>query len=255
MLETPSQARDVDIFSRWLDHWSRPPFGWAAFAANLANQAPDYLAGHSFWLMAQERNGYDRHSSRAAFEVMDAGMISDAQIEESLAKFFPFEESILAAFKALPASTSTVRWVVMCETSCYMSNSAAMELDELFLEGSAARIADRCSISARSMAAALKIVWETEFKICVRLGNDGWTCLITKKASQAYSSLRQTESYQFQSIEMTGPFTWSPSYLVALFDAFNHMSDPSQDGSQPQTPCPSANANIVQPYTTPKDID
>jgi hypothetical protein len=46
-----------------------------------------------------------------------------------------------------------------------------MVLDDLFLEGSAARIADRCSISARSVAAALKIVWKKEFKICVKIGN------------------------------------------------------------------------------------
>ncbi|KAJ7897445.1 hypothetical protein B0H13DRAFT_2521648 [Mycena leptocephala] len=148
----------------------RPLFGWAAFAANLANQPVDYLTENSFFVSIKRCQNRKGTSSKAAYEVTDSGMRSNTHVEQFLCQIFPVED--VRTFKSLAASPDTLRCVVVCEMACcYMSNCVAMKLDDLFLRGTAARIADRSSSSARRVASALNIVCEKQFGTCIKAGD------------------------------------------------------------------------------------
>jgi hypothetical protein len=42
----PSMEDELKLFMKWNDVWRTPLISWAAFAADLANQNPDYLLNH-----------------------------------------------------------------------------------------------------------------------------------------------------------------------------------------------------------------
>ncbi|KAJ6621961.1 hypothetical protein B0H10DRAFT_940532 [Mycena sp. CBHHK59/15] len=60
-----SDANELILISRWLDHWNRSLFCWGAFAANLAHQSPKYLEENCFMVRIQRRDSPGAGSTRS----------------------------------------------------------------------------------------------------------------------------------------------------------------------------------------------
>ncbi|KAJ6525328.1 hypothetical protein B0H19DRAFT_1276124 [Mycena capillaripes] len=165
------------LFMRWMDHWSHQAlYAWAAFAANLANNPPDYLADHLFFLVIKLRKDRSAGSpSRGAFEVHYGNNISDEEFLPYIGSVMESTTPAIPHFQALPRSSTSIRWVVVAHVGTddpYMCSSGALDLDELFPERSARSFSTRGYPPARFTAAQLRTAYEEEFHDSVRQGRD-----------------------------------------------------------------------------------
>ncbi|KAJ7938487.1 hypothetical protein B0H13DRAFT_1851439 [Mycena leptocephala] len=72
-----SDANELILISRWLDHWNRSLFCWGAFAANLVHQSPNYL----------QENWFDEIDEINVYDKMIFDLVGEDEMDDSLRSF------------------------------------------------------------------------------------------------------------------------------------------------------------------------
>ncbi|KAJ6560431.1 hypothetical protein B0H19DRAFT_1234674 [Mycena capillaripes] len=72
--------KEVKIFRKWNVAWANPLFIWGLFAADLANQEPNFVLKHSYFVCLARRREAEDQPAPAKYQLMWAGMRTDAEI-------------------------------------------------------------------------------------------------------------------------------------------------------------------------------
>ncbi|KAJ7906882.1 hypothetical protein B0H13DRAFT_1880192 [Mycena leptocephala] len=177
-------ATKLALLSLWLDHWNRPLFCWAAFAANLAHQSPNYLKENCFTVHIQHRDSPGADSTRSMFmvgayheirgvvstnilQVAHHEMRSNDDVDKMVSDLVREDETAdaLLSFKRHEATHDTVRIVVV------WGNSFNCALDALFPHGMASCITDASSPRAQYASASLHSIFRAEFATSIANGD------------------------------------------------------------------------------------
>ncbi|KAJ6458652.1 hypothetical protein C8R47DRAFT_1162952 [Mycena vitilis] len=112
-------GRDIEkevlkVFKKWSDAWQDPLLIWGIFAANLANQEPDFLANHSYFVRLKRRHRAGKLPASAKYEVL-SGIFADTEIvaefESIPALDLEYRKQLIESF-SLGSRPDTLRFIV-----------------------------------------------------------------------------------------------------------------------------------------------
>ncbi|KAJ7682295.1 hypothetical protein DFH06DRAFT_1160769 [Mycena polygramma] len=174
------EGRDIEkevlkVFRKWSDAWRDPLLIWGIFAADLANQEPDFLSKHSYFVRLERRRHVGKQPAPAKYEVLSAGILTNTEI---LAEFerIPdpeYREQLIENFR-LESRPDTLRFTVFVpETGlCSLSRKFIAQIfDEEPELGPAKAFTNPLSAGSRLLSTALAQAWSRNFTEHVRNGN------------------------------------------------------------------------------------
>nr|GAT58458.1 predicted protein [Mycena chlorophos] len=162
-------------FAKWMEKWQEPVLDWALFAANLANQTPDFLRDHCFYAVLERRQDVRAHApSQSRFRVNAAGMRPDSEVLDELRLVelidmgTGYGREVVDAFNNVPRSPSILRFCISLH-ACYLRVCKCGEPNQLGCE-------------SRLLGVALAAAWQQQFGEHVSAGNsmvlrDSWLVL------------------------------------------------------------------------------
>ncbi|KAF7294316.1 hypothetical protein HMN09_01160600 [Mycena chlorophos] len=182
---SPSGSPDATLdqqmkdFAKWMEKWQEPVLDWALFAANLANQTPDFLRDHCFYAVLERRQDVRAHApSQSRFRVNAAGMRPDSEVLDELRLVelidtgTGYGREVIDAFNNVPRSPSILRFCISLPACNVFANAAnPISLVVSRLDAEADRLTDRLRGESRLLGVALAAAWQQQFGEHVSAGN------------------------------------------------------------------------------------
>ncbi|KAJ6466700.1 hypothetical protein C8R47DRAFT_1223893 [Mycena vitilis] len=168
----PSAEERLKLFLKWLDQWRDAVSAWAVFAADLANQPPDYLMHNCYFAEIEKRPPLEaaQHSVRSKFQLVRAGMRTDDQMRNEFERMPPtYSRQVTDDFERVRRHPRALRVTILCGT--FYSNPAVGELIESIFPEEVSKITDSLSAESRLVSTALAQAWRNKFANHIRNGN------------------------------------------------------------------------------------
>ncbi|KAJ7796892.1 hypothetical protein B0H13DRAFT_1934411 [Mycena leptocephala] len=148
-----SDANELILISRWLDHWNCSLFCWGAFAANLAHQSRSSIPKlPRRKLVVHYEMCFNADVDKMIFDLVGEGEMDDG----------------LRSFKRQVVTHDTLRIVIVCGNSF---NCDSIALDALFPHGMASCITDASIPGAQHASASLDSIFRAEFTTSIANGD------------------------------------------------------------------------------------
>ncbi|KAJ7068740.1 hypothetical protein C8F01DRAFT_1247233 [Mycena amicta] len=159
--------------AKWIQVWKDPLLVWGLFAANLANQMPDYLTDHCYYVILERRPPKDS-STHSRFQATMGGMRADSEVLAELHTVQPpdYGQQLVQDFHRIPHQKNFLRFVVSLP-ACRVFSMAGDLVDNLIaLVGAQfARLTDALRGESRLLCVALSAAWQEQFAEHLRTGN------------------------------------------------------------------------------------
>ncbi|KAJ6478442.1 hypothetical protein DFH09DRAFT_1176978 [Mycena vulgaris] len=163
---------NMKVFLKWLDHWTDALLAWGAISADLANQPPEYLLTHSYFLEVEILPPPEaaKHSPRSKCIALLGGMRTDDGMREELDRIqdLEYRGQAIETFKSFPRRHDKLRIVIFCYPFC---NHIADDLANIFPDNKARLFSNPLSADSRLLSSALVRAWSELFPEHVRTGN------------------------------------------------------------------------------------
>ncbi|KAJ7129268.1 hypothetical protein C8R44DRAFT_73592 [Mycena epipterygia] len=160
-----SMKKELKAFLKWFDVWRAAIAVWAVFAADLANQLPDYLLDHSYFLYLERHPQAAKLPAAAKYQVYRGGMCSDADVLADL-QHIPDAEyrgQIINNFHLLRPARKLIRFTVGISNHYIYANGSGDLISRIFPDGQARAFTNPLSAESRLLSAALAKAWSQKF--------------------------------------------------------------------------------------------
>ncbi|KAJ7126449.1 hypothetical protein C8R43DRAFT_707609 [Mycena crocata] len=152
--DIPGIETELKVFLKWNDTWRDGLVCWGLFSADLANQSPNYLLTHSFFVRIERR-------------------LADNKRAKYQAVWSEYREQNVGAFRALTPGRNVLRYTVENTAvgwPCIYS-VAGNNVQAVVGEKGANDLMNSQSAESRVLSMGLKEAWKTKFGDHLRAGD------------------------------------------------------------------------------------
>ncbi|KAJ7126464.1 hypothetical protein C8R43DRAFT_958199 [Mycena crocata] len=184
--EDPDAAKRLKVFSKWNDVWRDGILAWGAFSADLANQPPNFLLTHSFFLRIERRAQDTKRSVNAKYQVVSSGMRADAEVLADLQRIPDpeYRESNINGFQRLTPRRNLLRYIV--ESWPYFGTGGNF-VEAAVGEEEAKAFTNSQSAESRVLSAGLKQRWSDQFADRLNAGDTSGHIKVLQDLKQVVS--------------------------------------------------------------------
>ncbi|KAJ7771147.1 hypothetical protein DFH07DRAFT_805079 [Mycena maculata] len=190
---SPTMEDEVQDFMKWNDAWKGALDAWGTFAADLANQSPDFLLTHSFFLSLERRPNATRAAMKS-YRVVSGRMRPDSEILDEFQSIpdAQYRAQIINGFRNLPPHADCVRFTVVLN-SHYLYSHGGNLVGLTFPNGQARAFTDPSSTESRVLSTGLATVWSRQFPEYVQRGKTSAHIEVLRDLTQAANSISNVD--------------------------------------------------------------